>query len=955
MTAGRPATDPTRRDALGLMAASTALALAGCDGPDEFGQPLWSRGRGAPDAASYATVLELDGLGRGVLVHTRAGHAVKVEGNPDHPASLGATDVFAEAAVLSLHDPERSRRVRAGGRPRPEAELEAALAAARETLRATGGQGLRLLTGPVSSPTLRRLIGQVLAAFPGAAWHRHAPLAEDAALDGALAAFGRPVAVVPDLARARAVLCLGADPLGAGPAQIRLARDWSEGRAAGRAAGALPWLCVAGATPGLTAARADRRLALPPAEVTRLARAVATALSVPGLAATAAHPEAGAIAARLRAAGPDALVLAGPGAGPEAHALAHATNAALGSAARRLVPSPLGGEGLDSERLGSERLGGEGKAGESLRDLVSSMAAGTVSHLLVLDADPVGEAPAALGFAAALDRVPFSLHLGPRLDATALAATWHAPLRHPLESWGDSLAFDGTPALCQPATVPLVASARDAAQVLLALLGHSEPEGGPKAGTARAAVRATWAGRWNLPADSAEFAARWEAALERGVAGEAPPALEPTPRPGWDTLRDPPPTDGLVAAFVPDPAVRAGEWAHNAWLRELPQPLTGLAWGNAALLAPATAAALGLRAGDEVMLALEDRRVPAPVLPLPGHAEGVVTLPLGGGRRVGEVAAAGRGFDAGLLRPADGAALAAGLTLHPTGRRAAPPLAPTARGQEEAPRLLAPGGSLAPPPRDASLLPDWPYPGPAWAMAIDLDACIGCNACVLACQAENNVPVVGPAAVAAGRAMHWLRIDRDVLGPAGGPEAAGRDPPATQFRPVPCMHCEQAPCEPACPVNATVHDSEGLNVMVHARCIGTRTCANACPYGVRRFNWEDHRRAVAGALRNPEVSLRPRGVMEKCTYCSHRIAAARAGAAAGDGPAGPARTACQSACPTRAIVFGDLADPDGPVARARRDGRHFLPLGQLGTRPRTSYLARMEGTAPAPPADGAPG
>ncbi|MBR0650196.1 4Fe-4S dicluster domain-containing protein [Roseomonas terrae] len=887
------------------MSASVALAAAGCDGPEEHGHPLHARARGTEqEAASYASVLDLEGLGRGVLVRTRGGHAVKIEGNPQHPASLGATDIFAEAAVLSLHDPERSQRIRHDGAPQMPRQLNAALAAARDAL-PPDGAGLRLLTGPLASPTLARLIGEVLNLYPGARWHRCDPLADDAALDGSLAAFGRPVAVLPDLARARAVLCLGADPLGPGPAQLRQARDWSVARRNGRAAGALPHLFVAEASPSLTGARADRRIPLHPAEAESFARAVAATLGVPGLASSGSHAAAAGVAEALRSAGQAGLVLAGRGQSPAVHALAHAMNHTLGAAgtALRLTAPPM----ARPERMTA-----------SLAALVADMVAGQVTHLLILGSNPVQEAPAALGFADALRRVGVTLHAGLWFDETAQRCHWHVPLRHPLEAWGDSRAFDGTPAIRQPVTRPLVEVAYEEASLLSALLGTPL--------TARAAVTATWRDVWG----EESFESRWAEALETGTAGGPAPAIAPPLDPGWDRPGRPPST-GLTAIFAPDPGLR--EDAQNAWLQEMPRPMTGIAWGNAALFDPQTAERLALSPGDEVELILDGRRVLAACWPTPGQAPGCVTLPLGGGRAAAGAVGSERGFDANLLRPADGAWLAGGLEVRPTGRRAAlvataPPHRPDGSGA--VPRLRA-GEELPPITPQASLHPSWPQPGRAWAMVIDVDACIGCNACAVACQAENNVPVVGPAELARGRGMHWLRIDRH-----DHPQA-----PAASFQPVPCMHCEKAPCEPVCPVNATVHDNEGLNVMVHARCIGTRTCSNNCPYKVRRFNWNDHRPSLDTARRNVEVPLRPRGVMEKCTYCSHRISAARS-AAAVEGRAlrdGEIETACQRACPTQAITFGDLNADDSAVAAQRRDGRSYALLEHLGTRPRTTYLA----------------
>lgn len=862
---------PSRREALSIFGASAALAVvAGCDSPDEFGHPLHGRGCGvAAEAATLATQLELDGLARGVLVRLRGGHPIKIEGNPLHPASLGASDAFMESAPLSLHDPGRSRRALHRGRP----------AALADVLSIRGGRE-RLLTGPVASPTVLRLIEAWMAAAPDRAWHVHNPMADQAEQDGARAAFGADTAIVPLLAQARVVLCFGADPLGHGPAQLALARAWADHR---------PRLLVAEATPSLTGARAELRLALPAAEAEALARAVAGLLGLPGLARAGAHPAAESLAAALREAGPGALVLAGRGASPATYALAHATNAHLGSTALRRIAPLLG-------------------AGSGIAELLADMRAGRVPALITLDSNPAYDLP---GFAEALVQVRDSLHIGQRVDETAVLCTRHAPLAHPLECWGDGRAFDGTPAVAQPAAVPDAAVLAGPVASLLALLGRTDA--GP-----REAVRETWRDIWGVE----DFETRWETALERGVCGEAAPALDLALREGWDRPGAPMQA-GLAAVFVPDPHLRAGGFAHEAWLQEMPRPLTGLAWGNAVLVPPSS----GLAAGEEVEITAGAARLVAPALPVAGQAEATIGLPLGFGRRAGGPVGEVRGFDAGLLRPADGAWVIGGVSMRRTGRRVAlvSPTLPALPGPPPV-RVLAPGEALAPIQDQPSLHAPWPYPGHAWGMSIDLDACIGCNACAAACQAENNVPVVGPQATAQGRTLHWLRVDRHAL-PDG----------RAAFQPVPCMHCEKAPCEPVCPVNATVHDHEGLNGMVYARCIGTRTCANACPYGVRRFNWEDHRRKLDTPARNTEVPLRPRGVMEKCTYCTHRIQAARL-----DGRLDELQTACQRACPTQAIRFGDLNDAGSAVAQARRDGRAYRLLDELGTRPRTFYLARVE-------------
>lgn len=892
-------TRPGRRTVLRAAGASLALASAAGCGPEEWGDPLHALPRGvAAEDATYATVLDLEGIGRGVLVRTRAGHPVKIEGNPDHPGSLGATDPFLEAAVLSLHDPARSRTVRRAGRV-PRGAAATTPDAAVEALR---GEGLHILTGPVTSPTVARLVEAVRTAHPGVRWHAWSPLADEAA-EGTRRAVGEPVAILHDPARAACILALGGGLLDPGPAQLHHARRWSEARAAGRESGALPALIVAESTPSLTGTKADRRLALPPQEVDALARAVAADLGLP---VAGTHAEAAPIAAALRRAGPAALVTAARGQPASVHALALAMNLALGTVGTTLhLLPPL-----------------HTPADGTLADLAQAIAAGTVQRLLILDSNPAFAAPAELDLPALLARVPVSVHAGLHVDETALACAWHVPLAHPLESWGDSRAPDGTAAIRQPACAPRIATARSAEDLLAALAGLEQ--------RGEALIRATWP---DLDDEA------WRIALEAGlIANSAPPPRAATLAASFDPGPPPPPAQGLVALFAPDPHLWDGRFASDAWLQELPHPLTKQAWGNAALVAPADAARLGLADGSEVLLSLAGRTIRTPVIILPGQAPGVVTLPLGGGRRAAGDVDPAIGLDAYRIRPAATPWAAPGLDLdapdsarvalvragwhHPADARD-PPMA----------RSVAPGAAIPPLPPQPSLYPEWSYPGRAWGMTVDLDTCIGCNACTIACQAENNTPVVGAEEVARGREMHWLRIDLHTETDGGG-----------TFQPVPCMHCEKAPCEIVCPVNATVHDHEGLNVMVYARCIGTRTCSNNCPYKVRRFNWSGYARAPGAVpVRNPEVPLRPRGVIEKCTYCQHRINAATTHARLEGREIrdGEIETACQRACPTRAITFGDVNDPDSAVSRAKREGRNYALLGELGTRPRTTYLARI--------------
>ncbi|WP_236599484.1 4Fe-4S dicluster domain-containing protein [Ramlibacter alkalitolerans] len=902
----------SRRRALALMAASLALGGAGCSrAPRERIYP-WVR---MPEAQAagvplhYASAFVRDGHALGVLVATEDGRPVKIEGNPEHPSSLGATDVFAQASVLQLWDPDRSQAVLQRLAPRAPLAVagwdafEAAWRTEAARLRARGGAGLRILTGPVSSPTLRAQLAQCLQQFPGARWHQHLPLADAATQAGGLAAFGREVQPVHHFDQARCVVAFAADPFAQGPGAVRCAMDWSAQRERAQ-------LIAVEASPGLFGARADRRIALAPAAIDVLVARVAAAVER-GAVAPDAEAFERALVQSLLAAGPQALALAGDGLGARSHALVHAINERLGAIGRTIAFIPP--------------LATSAEAG-TLAELVDAMRAGAVDTLWIFDANPVYDAAAELRVREALDRVAFTVHAGLYADETAQACGWHLPLAHGYEQWSDALAHEGSVTLVQPAIAPLYAG-RSAHELMALLAGDAEREG-------HAILQRSWRAR-----RGADFDALWPASLQRGLVPDTAARPLALRTPGIAALLAQPGAAAappLVALFAPDPSVHDGRFANNGWLQELPRPFTKHTWDNALLLGPETARGLALRTGDLVRASVGPHSVEAPVWVLAQHAEGMATLPLGYGR-----SAAGRvgnaiGFDAYALKPA-GTAIAP-LALQALGRRhdfAVTQHTMDAHGRELA-RTLPPGGRIDEP-RQASLYAPPPAGnGPAWAMTIDLDACIGCNACTVACQAENNIPVVGREEVARGRAMHWIRVDRYET----------REVPGSLFQPVPCMHCEQAPCELVCPVGATMHDSEGLNVQVYNRCIGTRFCSNNCPYKVRRFNFLQYSDAITESLkgqRNPNVTVRQRGVMEKCSYCIQRIARARQHAqVAGTPPAdGDVVTACQAACPTRAIVFGDLHAPGSAVAASRASPRHYALLGELNTRPRTTYLARV--------------
>ncbi|NUR23878.1 Fe-S-cluster-containing hydrogenase [Frateuria sp.] len=920
-----------RRGFLRLLGASLALAgLGACSRPPQQEIVPWVR---HPDQLPpalprfYASTLACAGDVAGVLVETHQGRPTKIEGNPAHPMSLGATSPAMQAAVLELWDPDRS-----------QAPLHEGVAASWDDFRAQAatlaaryvhdGRGLHVLGGRIDSPTLAAQRGAWLARFPGSRWYQYEAIDEDSALAGALLALGTPLRARYRFDQAKVVLALEADFLGSQPGALRHARDFIGRRMP--EADDFNRLYVVEASPSLTGAKADHRWPLASARVGTFALELGELLGLPGVHAT---QSSGISARRLRALAQDleaqrgrALVLAGRAQPPWVHALAHLLNDALGNAGRT-VEYYAPAEPWEN-------------AGEGLRELTAAMAAGRVETLLVLDGNPAYATPADARFAERLAKVSQRIHLGLYRDETAFACQWHLPRSHALESWSDLRAADGTASLVQPVIAPLYDS-RTVHQLLAMFLGDTRSE--------RECVQSTWRAQ-----DGADADGFWTASLQVGViAGSAPPAQAPRVDTGFLAQRHAPhDPSGLELLLAPDPTVWDGRYANNGWLQELPKPLTTLTWSNVALVSPELALAHDLKNGDALELRVGGRHTQAPVWIMPGLAARSVTAHLGYGRRRAGRVGEQLGFDAYALRSLAAPWRSGGLQINRTGahytlaatqrHHAMEGRAPVRTGTLEQFRAQPAFAQDAPTP--PSLYPARPPGEYAWGMSVDLNACIGCGACTIACQAENNIPVVGAEEVERGREMHWIRVDRYYEGDAQAPRI--------HHQPVPCMHCEHAPCELVCPVGATVHDAEGLNVQVYNRCVGTRFCSNNCPYKVRRFNFLQYSDLATESLkaqRNPDVSVRNRGVMEKCTYCIQRIETAHiaadiAGRRIADGEV---LTACQAACPTQAIVFGDQQDPASAVSRQKASPRHYALLAELNTRPHTTYLASIRNPHPA--------
>ncbi|MBV9825442.1 MAG: 4Fe-4S dicluster domain-containing protein [Alphaproteobacteria bacterium] len=921
-----------RRRLLQLMAASLALGgLGGC-GPEPERRNLLPYVEVPPGIVPgqpqlFATAMTEGGYGTGLLVRHQMGRPVKIEGNPDHPASRGAASAIHQASILTMYDPLRAQSIVSAGQL---ATWEAFVAAA-QTWRGNSGEGLRLLTGPITSPTLIAQIAALTTTLPAARWHQWEPYDRDNERAATAVAFGRPLDLVLDFAPADVVFAVESDALSSRPGHLAYARDFAARRRIADAQGQMSRVYAIESTPTLLGAKADHRLALAPAEIERALRVLAGSVAAgPSEWIQIDTPHAAwlkAAAADLLAARGRSLIVLGPEQPRELHLIGHAINAALGNFGATVRPIEL---------VAPEAPG--------IAELAAEMHAGKVETLMMLGVNPVYAAPADFDFAAALKRVPRSVALSLYRDESAVAATWHLPAAHEYEAWSDTRGFDGTATIMQPQVRPLYGG-HSAHQLLAALLGTTEPH-------EDALVRAQWQRTGGV-----DFEAFWRDTLRAGVVeNSAAATVAATPKIELGGLSAPLSVApaSVTLLFRPEEPIGAGLDTDNPWLLELPRPFTRLTWDNAAILAPVTANRLRVKDEDVVTIEVDKRKIDAPVFVLPGQTAECITLPLGFGRSAGGLAV-GVGFDAYRLRTSQALFAETASSVTRTGRTER--LATVQHHDRMAGRDLIRSGTAAQYARDpdflghteatGSLYPAVAYPGEAWAMSIDLASCIGCQACVVACQAENNGPIVGKEQVLAGREMHWLRIDRYFTG--------ATDTPTIAFQPVPCMHCEEAPCEVVCPVEATVHDHQGLNAMVYNRCVGTRFCSNNCPYKVRRFNFyayaEQQDRPAPSW--NPDVTVRDRGVMEKCTYCVQRVRAAQIAADREDRRVrdGEIVTACQQSCPTQAIVFGDRNDKTSAVAQRKASPLDYVLLADLNTRPRTSYQAILRNPNPAIPED----
>ena len=984
--------DPMSRRNFGrLMGASFALAGiagAGCKRYDkEEIAPLSRRPEGQVPGQTelYATSFDFVGHAQALLVTSYEGRPIKVDGNPEHPFAgggviagtvrHGGSTPFAQGSILHMYDPDRSQAVAHQGKGATIEDVRAELGKLKGT---ANGARVRVLSEGSSSPTIAALRQRLIEALPGLVWHEWEPVSFDNERAGMKQIFGKVVRPLYHLDQAETVLSLDCDFFTEHPAALRYGRDWSRARQAeggSLGGGKINRLYQVESQYTPAGVLADHRLALRSDLILPFLLGVEAALSggpLPAaqfLAERRVEPFLRAVAADLKASSGRAVVLVGRQQPPIVHAVAARVNAIIGGATVEYLEDPAPDRPTHAE---------------SITALAREMAGGQVDTLIMIGGNPVYDAPADLAFADALAKVGTSIHLSEYKNETSLKATWHVPKAHYLEAWGDGLTWDGTYTVAQPMIAPLYGGL-STIELLALVLGDATPadgliqrtlEGRPEhaGGTWRKAVHDGFVARTQLATAAVTPAALGDIPLTEAQKGPSQAA-----------------NGALEVTFLPSRAWWDGRFANNAWLQETPDFLTKVTWDNVALIAPDTASAIGVSSEQMIRIKVGDRSLDIAALVMPGQARGSIGVILGGGRTAaGSVGNKGGeykggGFDAYRLRTTAGLDMIGGGQVSKTGGHYR--IAMTQehhdirtglglddgkggigdRGIKERMDHLvreatietyrsedytAEGEAL---PyfhdhehnRGYSLFEEKHYEGHRWGMAIDMGTCMGCNACVVACTSENNVPVVGKREVMNNREMHWIRIDRYFKGGLDEPEVVGQ--------PVACQQCENAPCEVVCPVGATQHSSEGLNDMTYNRCVGTRYCLNNCPYRVRRFNFFNYHKEFADArnrvrklLFNPEVTVRERGVMEKCTYCVQRIQNAKIKAKNDRRQLadGEIVTACQAACPTEAIVFGDLADTSSRVAKLHADRRQYELLGDLNDKPRTRFLARVRNPNP---------
>lgn len=965
----------SRRNFLKLTGASAALAgigLTACRRPEAYLVPFTRSAEWTVPGKFlyYATTMPTPLGGIPLIVTTTDGRPTKVEGNPLHPLSNGSTDSFAQASILDLYDPHRAKTITRNGKEVKRAALDSYLAQIRQAALASEGEGLAIVVERACSPTRDRLRDALAKEFPKMKWVEYEAMPSENFYRSLNIAFGPGMRPIYHFKKAEVLVSLGSDFLNSTELGFGLTSDFYARRNPDQP---MNRLYVVENHYTLTGGMADHRLRVKASQVGAFAAALALQIgqktnngSLQSLASTYLKNHTAvetpdwkkwisSLADDLIATQGKSLIFTGVGQSEAVQLLVLGINAALGNL----------GSTIEVKETNEKTLA------TSLADLAATMKEGSIKQLLLFQTNPVYTAPSDLNLAELIAAVPETLHLSLHAEETSKACHWHVPAAHYLEAWGDARSSDGTLCSIQPMVLPLWNGISEL-EMLTALQGKPQPEG-------PALIHETFN---TFSKDTSEVA--WNQYLHSGFLVSS--ATVPS-KPSWNEAA----AESAIAAevavspsqgefelvFFPSSSTYDGRYSSNSWLQETPDFVTKLTWDNALLMSPADAKRLHLADGDMVSLNDGSHTVNIAVLVAPGHADGSVSAALGYGREGLSHIIDHVGFNVYPLRKKEELGYVQGISIKPlTGKKYVFALTQEHHNMEG--RDLVREGTVERYQEDSTFAQTMGMDGhippniglytrppftaqEQWGMSIDLNTCIGCNACLLACQAENNVPVVGKDQVRRGRDMAWIRIDRWFASPDGSDEDPEMLPQA-----ILCQHCENAPCETVCPVNATVHSEDGLNLMAYNRCIGTRYCANNCPWKVRRFNFFDYNqrpldelyygplapKGMADSLKmskNPNVTVRMRGVMEKCTFCLQRIEEAKIGrlvkAGASDArktAMAPFKTACQQACPSESIVFGNIADPASDVSQRKASPRDYTMLKYLNARPRVTYLARIK-------------
>ncbi|MFC1725779.1 4Fe-4S dicluster domain-containing protein [candidate division KSB1 bacterium] len=941
----------SRRSFLAAMTASLGLAgLAGCRRPVEKIIPYVYQPEdvipGIPQY--YATTMPFGAEAYGIIVESHEGRPTKIEGNELHPSSNGRSNAFMQASIMNLYDPDRSNKVVNNGTEKEWMDFLSYWKQLHERFLDNRGTGLAVLSGSFSSPTLVKIADEFRSKFKNAKWVTYEPVSDENIFNGMELAAGKTYQHEYKFEKAEVVLSLDADFLYSESENVKNAIGFSKRRDVDSVR-PMNRLYAVESGYSVTGGMADHRLKMHSSHIWAFVLELISELKSLGLTIDLSmdlnvrgrlnvdRNWINAVAKDLVRAKGKSIVLAGRNQKPSVHALILAINSALDNINKTVVYHEPEDKYLPDL--------------SKLQLLVKDMNEEKVNTLIILGKNPVYDTPFDLDFGSSLERVEHVIQLSEYLDETAEKVEWHLPKSHFLESWGDARANNETLSVIQPLIEPLFNGKSDVE--FLNMINMASEKNGYEL------VRETWRGL----AKSQEFEKFWHKVLHDGVLQNSEinqvfPDLKIkriSELFGKENLQIPEINKENMEIVFRSSAVFDGSLGNNGWLQELPDPVTKITWDNPALVSPLTASELSLENGDIVKLTGKDRELEIPVWIVPGHSDNALTLLLGYGRENAGRVGSGVGFNTYKLRHSNEPYIATVINLIKTGKKY--DIACTQDYGSMKDRPIIREASLSyyekhphfaheavehPPLK--SIWKEHEYKeGYQWGMVIDLNKCTGCSSCVVACQSENNIPVIGKKEVAMGREMHWLRVDRYFSGSSNDPEMV--------HQPLACQHCELAPCEQVCPVAATVHDKEGLNNMVYNRCIGTRYCSNNCPFKVRRFNffaYSNKKEKIEKMLANPDVTIRSRGVMEKCSYCIQRINRAKINAKLEGRKVrdNEIKTACQQSCPSNAVSFGNINEINSRVALLKENDRNYEPLSELNIKARTSYLAKIRNPNP---------